>query len=268
MESDKKGFVSTVDYCADIEPSTYTEESFTNPAFDFQRSNALRCCYEALKSLPDGLSVLDYGTGPSLHETVLTARKASKMILSDYSEANRKALRCWLVGDASAFNWHPHFQRAIRAFEGGGEREVDERVERIRRVVKAVVHCDLSKDPPIEKGYDLQYDVINSCFCLCVAAKSHEEYHQGVAKLAKMIKPGGVLMVYESEHRECQMATYRIKNYTSSYVAVTSDFAVRAFRDAGFVEVTVRFMEMDPKHPFRIERPERIGYFHIVGVKG
>ena len=62
---------------------------------------------------------------------------------------------------------------------------VDERVEKIRRVVKAVVQCDLKNDPPIEKGYDVQYDLINSCFFLCVAAKTHEGCRQGILKLAK-----------------------------------------------------------------------------------
>ena len=58
-----------------IPSSTYLE-TFTNSELDFPRKNALCYCNEALQSLPDGLSILDYGTGPSLHETILTVRKS------------------------------------------------------------------------------------------------------------------------------------------------------------------------------------------------
>ena len=256
-----------VSWKSDISATDYIGETFTDPNFSFQRDNALRCCYEGLKSLPEGLKILDYGTGPSLHETVLTAAKASDLVLSDYSAENREALQLWLEKDPAAFDWVPYFRRAVTELEGGEEREVLERVEKIRRVVKAVIHCDLSQDPPVEKGYDVQYDLINSCFCLCVAAKSLEEYRQGIVKLSKLLKPGGVLMMYESEHRECQRTSYFIKDFKGTYVAVTSEFVLKAFRDAGFVEVTVRTVEMDETHPFRVLRPERVGYFHIRGVK-
>lgn len=142
-----------------------------------------------------------------------------------------------------------------------------ERVEKIKRVVKAVVHCDLSQDPPIEKGFDTQYDLINSCFCLCVAAKSHDEYRQGIFKLSKLLKPGGVLMMYESEHTKCQLLSYPVKSHNYSYVAVTSEFVLKIFRDAGFVDITLHSRELDPGHPSRVQNPERVGYFHIKGVK-
>ena len=210
----------------EMEPSPleYVDHAFNNQTFDFKRGNALRCCYEGLKSLPDGLKILDYGTGPSLHETVLTAAKASEIVLSDYSAVNRKALQLWLDNDPAAYDWLPHFRRTLREFEGMGEGDVLERVERMRHVVKAVVHCVLSQDPPIERGYDVPYDLINSCFCLCVASKSHEEYRQGVVKLGRLLKPGGVLMIYESEHKKCQFLTYHVKQHKFYYVAVTSEF--------------------------------------------
>ena len=256
-----------VELYRDISASEYMEFKLNNPDFEFQRKNALLCCYEGLRSLPNGLRILDYGTGASLHETALTAAKASEIVLSDYSPKNREALRLWLHSDPAAFDWIPHFRRTLREIEEGGDKELSHRVETIRRVVKAVVHCDLSQDPPIESGYDDQYDLIYSSFCLCAAAKSHEEYRQGINKLAKLLKPGGVLMMFESEHKECQQSFYYIKSSKFPYVAVTSEFVVGAFRDAGLVDVSVRSEEMDPNHPFRVQRPERVGFFHIQGVK-
>ena len=245
----------------------YLDHAFNNPNSRLKRDRSLRYCYEGLQSLPDGLRILDYGTGPSLHQTVITAAKASEIVLSDYSATNREAIRLWLEDDRSAFDWLPHFRSAMSELENAGERELLERVEKIRRIVKAVVYCDLSQDPPIQKGYDVEYDVINSCFCLCDAAKSHEEYRQGIVKLTKYLKPGGILMVYESEHKKCHTSFYQVKDHMIQYVALTSEFVLKAFRDAGFSEMTLHTFELDPNHPSRIEYPDRVGYFHVRGVK-
>ena len=66
-------------------------------------------------------------------------------------------------------------------------------------------------------------------------------------------------MMYECEH-ECQFLNKR----EYPYLAVTSVFVLKAFHEAGFSEVK---LELDPKHPCRVETPERVGYFHIRGVK-
>ena len=114
---------------------------------------------------------------------------------------------------------------------------------------------------------NVEYDLINSCFCVCVAAKSLQDYQQGVVKLFKLLKSGGVLMIFESLHKECQLLTYPVKDHQCSYLAVTREFVLKAFGDAGFVNVTVESMELDPNHPSKALRPERVGYFHVMGVK-
>lgn len=249
-----------------LSPSVFLE-TFHDSNFDFQRFNALRCCHEALQPIPNGLSVLEYGVGPTLHETFIIAAKASKVILADYSEANRNALRSWFDNDPEAFDWLPYFKRTVRELEIGDDNDVSTRVENIRRTVKAVVHCDLTQDPPIESGYDCQYDLVSSSFCICVAVRTHQEYREGIAKLARSVKPGGVLLICECDHEKCHLSTCYFNNIELNYVAVTSDFVLKAFRDAGFSEVTIRYMELDPNHPFRIQRPERVGYFHVKGIK-
>ena len=59
-----------------------------------------------------------------------------------------------------------------------------------------MVRCDLTQDSPIDKGYDQQYDVVMSSLCIEAVARSHEEYTQGMKKLANLIKPGGTLLIF------------------------------------------------------------------------
>ena len=56
------------------------------------------------------------------------------------------------------FDWSPYFSRVVQGVEGKSEKEAVERQELVRRAVKAVVHCDITQNPPIEKGYDQEYD--------------------------------------------------------------------------------------------------------------
>ena len=214
------------------------------------------------------LKSIRIGCGPSLYETYCIASKASEIVLSDYSSSNRDALRLWLNNDERAFNWFPLFVRTAKDLEGKGQSTVFRRMEKIRRAVKAVVHCDLTQDPPIQSGFDYHYDVVSSSFCVCVATKTHEEYREGIGKLSKLVKPGGVLMISDCEHDTCHLSSYSVNEYRQlPYVAITSDFVVRAFNDAGIFKASVRSIELNSEHPFRVQRPERTGYFHVKGVK-
>ena len=52
----------------------------------------------------------------------------------------------------------------------------------VRNLVKAVVKCDFTQDPPIEPGYEQPYDVVMSSFCIGSVIKSNDEYQHMLAK--------------------------------------------------------------------------------------
>ena len=150
--------------------------------------HTLRCYHDALQSLPSSsnLKVLDYGSGPVILGAISAATKASEIVLSDYMDKNRKALQQWLDGDPSALDWSPYFTFVVRDLEGKGEQEVAERQELVRKLVKAVVHCDITQDPPIERGYDQLYDVVISSLVLEGASDTVDEYASNASKLGQL----------------------------------------------------------------------------------
>ena len=239
---------------------TFHDDSYTH-----QRNFMLKCFHEAFQSLPSGLSVLDYGTGPTLCLAISSVTKASEIVLSDYTEANRSALRQWLNEDPTAYDWSPYFDYVVRELEGREESEVKERQKMVRNAVKAVVHCDLSQDCPIEEGFDRQYDVVTSSLCVCAAVQTHEEYRQGFAKLGKLVKPGGTMMIYEAERIKNCIGVYPVENTNFRYVGVTSEFAVQALKDAGFTNITVQRTTIAPN--LRKDSPDRTGYIFLMGTK-
>lgn len=255
-------------YHSAFHPLSYLEY-FTTTAtdFTFQRL-ALECYHEAFRTLPSGLSVLDYGTGPIILSTISAASKAESIVLSDYTDSNRKALHQWLSRDPLAFDWTPHFKYVVCQLEGGDEKEAEKRQEDVRRLVKAVADCDLSQDPPIERTYSEQfYDVVMTSFCLCCAAQSHEEYRLGIAKLGKLVKPGGILTLYDAEIKSDSVETRRVGETDFMCVGVTREFVVNALSDAGFSDICVRSCDMDADDPDRKIYPNRLGYLYVQGKR-
>ena len=97
---------------------------------------------------------------------------ATEVVLAEYSEKACSSLRLWLDKDPKAFNWSPYVNYMVETVEGGTIQDVEEREKRLRSIVKAVVHCDITQDIPIEKGYEGPYDVVMSILCISNACKS------------------------------------------------------------------------------------------------
>ena len=239
----------------------YLQKYYTNPAGHHYLS--LRCYHDAFQSLPSGLRILDYGTGPSILTTVSAAPKASVIILSDFADDNKKAVWQWLEKDPSAFDWSPYFSRVVQGLEGKSEKEAVERQELVRRAVKAVVHCDITQDPPIEKGYDQEYDVVMSSLCLEVASQTLEEYKQGMCKLAALVKPGGSLIIYSMEEY-CGPEFYIIGDLRFKILNVSLDVAVEAMRDAGVTDISVQKIRDAPQ---TVEGSYVMSFMFLQGTK-
>ena len=163
-------FVSSSDYEDAFDASAYLRSLYSSVDVLCRREkHMLRCYHDALQSLPSStdLKVLDYGSGPVILGAISVAKNASEIVLSDYLDKNRKALQQWLDGDSAAFDWSPHFRFVVRDLEGKGEQEVVERQNLVRKLVKAVVHCNITQDPPIERGYDQLYYLL-TCVRRCL----------------------------------------------------------------------------------------------------
>ena len=191
----------------------------------FQR-HMLNRYHEGFRALPGGLSVLDYGSGPSILAAISAAPKSESIMLSDYTDANREALHQWLSKDPLAFDWSPHFKHVVCQLEGSDEKEAEKRQEDVRRLVKGVAHCDLTQDPPIEGNN--KYDVVMSSLCICAASRTQAEYYLGIVKLGELVKPGGVLMLFDVERKSVSRGIYCVGDTAFRYMGITREFGLKA----------------------------------------
>ena len=248
------------DYHDKFQALEYLKRYYGTPAGSYYTSLGLY--HEVFQSLPAGLRVLDYGCGPSIRGAISAATKASEIVLSDYTEDCRTEVRQWLEKDPNAFDWSHYFSHVVKDLEGKGEKEVEERQEEVRRLVKAVVHCDLTQDPPIERGYDQQYDVVMSSLCIDAVAGTREEYVQGVKKLAKLVKPGGILLLFGVEIKG-EEGFYVVGEKKFRAFGVSSDVTVKAMTDSGISGVDVQMLKIPES-----EKDSRlIAFVFIQGIK-
>ena len=221
------------DYVDKFDPSRYLQR-YQNCG---DRSNhMLRCFYDAFKELPDSLKVLDYGSGPSLLPAMTAATKASEIIMCDYSPKNREVLRQWLQGSCASFDWTSHFEYIVRKLEGNFEDDaVQKRQDLFRKAVKAVVHCDLTQDPLIEKGYDQLYDAVSSSLVIDTVPRTYDEFVQLLTRLGRLVKKGGTILLYFVENAPF----YDVGDFVFHSFPVTTHSAENAVSAAGFRDIKI-----------------------------
>ena len=93
--------------------------------------------------------VLDFGCGPVIANVISAARVATEVVLAEYTEEGRSAVRMWLEEDPNAFNWSPYFKYVVQTLEGGTAEAAKEREKRLRSITKGVVHCDITQARPL-----------------------------------------------------------------------------------------------------------------------
>ena len=223
---------------------------------DGQAGHMLRCFHEAFQRVQDNVKVLDYGAGPSLLPSIAAASKASEIVLAEYVESNHKLLREWLDGDPAAYDWTPHFNYVVRDLEGKGGEEVALRQEKVRNIVKAVVHCDFTQDPIIESSYNVSYDVVASSLALISASETYEQFVEFMCCLGKLVKTGGSLLLYTMEG----VRQYTVGNYIFECFQVTPKEVESAMNIAGFGD-------LHKSETFTAQSEPIFHFYFIRGVK-
>ena len=198
---------------------------------------------KSLSSSTSEVKVLDFGCGPVIANVISAARVATEVVLAEYTEEGRSAVRMWLENDPNAFNWSPYFKYVVQTLEGGTVEVAEERKKRLRSIVKGVVHCDITQAPPIETDYQGPYDVVISCLCISNACKTTDDFLKAVGKLATLVKAEGHLLLCCVESKEIGVENYKIGNKTYSALAIHCTFTQSALRNY-FNDVTVEFLPM------------------------
>ena len=193
----------------------------------------LHSFYQTYQPPVGGAKMLEFGGGPALSNLISAAPKCKEIVFGEFREDNREHVNLWLKRDPSAFNWEPFFTHVVCTLEGRTDTDVQERKEILRNTIKTAVPCDIFQPEPVaDKG---PYDIVTSCLCLEYVCQSTEDYREGVAKLARLLKPGGTLLMQSDENVDAwTFADVKIQTHP-----ISREVLRETLKSAGFSHIAI-----------------------------
>lgn len=138
--------------------------------------------------------VLDLGSGPTVHRLAPFVTAATEIEVADFDPRNREHVEAWLRGSDSALPWEKFFGLTLEL--EGGETDsgaIHRRQKLLRERISRTRHCDLRKEEPL--GAANRYDLVTSFFCADSITASKERWREFVARVLRLVKPGGRIVM-------------------------------------------------------------------------
>ena len=229
-------------YHSMFNPKNFLQMNYADVKDNHVITSRMKPVYDFYKSLDatglgsGGLKVLDLGCGPVIANVISAAEFASEIVLAEYTELNRKEITKWLDKDSDAHDWTPFFTYIATEVEGRSIQEIAVREEKLRSAIKAVVPCDLTKDPVLSSEYTQEYDVVQAFLSLEPASSSKEEFLSILKRIRLLVKPGGTFILYSVQTSEDLPGpgVYEVKGVKFSYLRVSVKSIESSLRSAGF----------------------------------
>ncbi|XP_030361229.1 nicotinamide N-methyltransferase [Strigops habroptila] len=241
-------------------PAAFTDAEFYQRSFDPQEylrefcslSNAQgqpnTLLTQSLRSLSkmfslDGLSghtLIDVGCGPTIYQLLSACERFQEIIALDYTDRNRQELEKWLKNEPGAFDWSP-VVKYVCELEGDREKWA-EKEEKLRKKVKQVLKCDVTKANPTAPVSLPPADCIVSTLCLEAACKDLATFRSALRNISTLVKPGGHLVMVTV----LQETFYAFNKQVFSCLCLERSMVEEAVEGAGF---DVKVSEVQPYLP-------------------
>ena len=231
------------DFKGEFDPTMYLKVCYKQPGLLGLTDYTFKKCHEFFSTIGHSdeekpIKVLDYGCGPVLSNVISAAMLNSEIILAEYTDKSREAIQFWMHGHPSAWNWSPYFKYAVEVLEGKDESEALKREESLRKAIKAVVPCDITKEPPIAAGFEGPYDVVISFLCYENVCVTTAEYKAAIKRTVPLIKVGGHLLLYCTIRNTGEgLGYYHIGPTKFVVLRLSAEFVLSALKESGLTLV-------------------------------
>uniref|UniRef100_A0A8C5WW90 Nicotinamide N-methyltransferase n=1 Tax=Laticauda laticaudata TaxID=8630 RepID=A0A8C5WW90_LATLA len=176
-----------------------------------------------------GDTLVDIGSGPSIYHFLFACESFREIIATDYTDQNREEMQRWLRKEPGAFDWTP-IMKYVCELEGDGEKW-PEKEEKVRRAIKQVLKCDVTKPKPLAPVVLPPADCLMSSLCLETACKDIPTYQSALKHISSLVKPGGHLIL----STVLEENFYIVGCHTFSNLYLERQVVEEAVREAGFV---------------------------------
>ncbi|XP_030076751.1 nicotinamide N-methyltransferase [Microcaecilia unicolor] len=173
--------------------------------------------------------LIDIGSGPAIYQELSACEAFKEIIAADYTEQNLQYFEKWLRNEPGIFDWTP-VVKAVCDLEGKSGQLV-EKQEKLRRAVKQVIKCDVTKSRPMDPLVLPKADCVLTIGCLECACKDLDTYRNTLKNLSSLLKIGGHIVIdgiLGSTYFLCGKRRF-------SCLTLDEAFMKKAVTEAGFV---------------------------------
>ncbi|NWS61843.1 NNMT methyltransferase, partial [Chunga burmeisteri] len=227
-------------YQRSFDPQEYLKEFYTLSDGQEQRNaflmQSLRTLFKmfSLEGMKGDI-LIDIGCGPTIYQLLSACEHFQEIIALDYTDRNRRELERWLKKEAGAFDWQP-VVKYVCELEGDREKWA-EKEEKLRKKVKQVLKCDVTKANLADPVSLPPADCIVSTLCLEAACKDLATFRSVLRNIGALVKPGGHLVMLTVLHE----TYYGFGNQVFSCLYLERNMVEEAVEGAGF---DVKFSEV------------------------
>ncbi|XP_065273138.1 nicotinamide N-methyltransferase-like [Emys orbicularis] len=216
-----------------------------------------------LHSKPDsvkGNTLIRIGSAPSIFELFSACESFKEIIVTQNTDRNCQELQKWLKKEPGAFNWTPVVKYACEL--EGDRKKWAEKEEKLRRTVKQVLECDVTKFNPVTFASLPPADCLVMCHSLVTTCKDLSTYRAALKNVSSLLKPGGhLLMVTTMKCSHCVVGQHKV-----SCLFLEKEVLEEAVKEAGY---DILQFEVTPIcYPASLVEHEGISYLLAAKGKG
>nr|XP_060643320.1 nicotinamide N-methyltransferase-like [Anolis sagrei ordinatus] len=175
-----------------------------------------------------GDTLIDIGSGPSIHQLLSACESFKEIIVSDFLEQNQEEMKKWLKKDPETFDWAPVLKYVCQ-LEGDREKWM-EKEEKLRKAIKQVLKCDVTLANPFDPVEIHPADSVLSTYCIEAACKDLDTYHLAMKNVGSLVKPGGHLILVVA----LEETFYMVGPHKFSSLYLTPEVVRDVLKGAGF----------------------------------
>ncbi|XP_069472873.1 nicotinamide N-methyltransferase-like [Ambystoma mexicanum] len=184
-----------------------------------------------------GETLIDMGAGPCTIQLLSAANSFNEIIVADYTERNCRELEKWWKDEPGAFDFTA-FAKRVCEMEGNRQTWI-EMEENLRRTIRQVLRCDITKCNPLAPIVLTRVDCILTNFCIENVCTDETSFCEYLKNMTSVLKPGGHLIL--TALLECTF--YKMGKHRLPSFPLTESFARTALNDTGF---EIRYFKVLP----------------------
>lgn len=229
-----------------FDPTAYLDEYYGD--LGSENLALMRFLVDACRDLPKGGRLLDFGGGPAIYPLISAVTRADEIHFSDYLQVNLDEVERWISKDPNAFDWDPFIRTAIELETGAAcsDDDVQQRASEIRQRVTRLIPCDASRTPPVE-GFVDAYEMVMTNFCAESATSDRWQWHDYMANIASVLKPGGWLVISALKGA----TRYSVGDASFPAVSIFEDDLIEMLEETGFASKGIEIRSVPADRPTR-----------------